>query len=152
MNENGDYPRHLLATDIDIVANSRCDAGIKTIYARAVRASVSELGAQYRVPAAASARIGDELVAGMADPLTDAMLCAGLSSGKRDACYGDSGGPLIASIGGKPVQFGIVSWGEGPADAEVKCGHQDVYGVYSRVTSFGDWIIAHIPTLQFAKD
>ena len=40
------------------------------------------------------------------------------------------------------MQLGIVSWGEGPADAEVKCGHEDVYGVYSRVASFKDWIAA----------
>ena len=43
-------------------------------------------------------------------------------------------------VDGKPVQLGIVSWGEGPADSEIKCGHEDVYGVYSRVASFKDWI------------
>ena len=55
-----------------------------------------------------------------------------------------STGPLIADIGGKPTQLGIVSWGEGPADDDVKCGHEDVYGVYSRVASFADWIKSHL--------
>jgi secreted trypsin-like serine protease len=80
----------------------------------------------------------------IATPLTPTMLCAGLRSGQRDACYGDSGGPLLATVGGKPVEVGIVSWGEGPADEKVKCGHKDLYGVYSRVASFKDWILSHV--------
>ena len=48
----------------------------------------------------------------------------------------------IITVDGKPVQLGIVSWGEGPAEAEVKCGHEDVYGVYSRVSRYKDWIEA----------
>jgi secreted trypsin-like serine protease len=54
--------------------------------------------------------------------------------------------PLVANVDGKPLQLGIVSWGEGPADSEVNCGHQDVYGVYSRVSSFKDWIEARVKT------
>ena len=144
MNEDGQYPRRLLATDLDIVANDSCDTGIKAIYATALRSSLDALGAQYRIKPDDVKRIGDDLAQRIGNPLTDNMLCAGLKSGKRDSCYGDSGGPLVASIGGKPLQLGIVSWGEGPADSEVKCGHADVYGVYSRVASFGSWIKAHL--------
>jgi len=140
MDETGQYPRRLLGTDIDIVANDACNTGIKAIYAKALRSSLDALGAQYRIRPDDTARIGDEFAKTLGDPLTAAMLCAGLASGRRDACYGDSGGPLIAEIGGRPVQLGIVSWGEGPAGDEIKCGHQDVYGVYARIASFRDWL------------
>ena len=144
MDEQGEYPRNLLETDLDIVAPDACNISIKAIYAKALRAGIDDLAAQYRIKPEESGRVADELAQNIADPLTDTMLCAGLKSGTRDACYGDSGGPLVAEIGGKPVQLGIVSWGEGPADDEIKCGHADVYGVYSRVASFADWIKSHL--------
>ncbi|MEJ1157588.1 trypsin-like serine protease [Prosthecomicrobium sp. N25] len=61
-------------------------------------------------------------------------LCAGFASGGRDACRGDSGGPLMMRVaGGGWVQAGIVSWGEG-------CGRAGIYGVYTRVAAFEAWI------------
>ena len=131
-------------TDLDVVANAECNIGIKAIYAAAVKSSVADLARQYRLKPGESDRIADELAAGLVDPLTDAMLCAGIKAGGRDSCYGDSGGPLLATEAGRPVQIGIVSWGEGPSDSEVKCGHADVYGVYSRIDNFRDWIDSHI--------
>lgn len=144
MDEHGDYPRHLLGSAIEIVAADACNIGIKAIYAKAVRAGVADLAGQYPIKPADAARIGDEMALNIQNPLTDTMLCAGLKAGTRDACYGDSGGPLIADRNGKPVQLGIVSWGEGPAEDEIKCGHQDVYGVYARVASFKDWLQSHL--------
>lgn len=144
MNEAGEYPKHLLKTDLDLVANAECNTGIKAIYAKDLRAAVKDIGTRYFLKDKDVERLGDEMAAVIPDPLSDTMLCAGLKSGQRDACYGDSGGPLVASVNGKPVQFGIVSWGEGPSDAEVKCGHADAYGVYSRVASFKDWIQSHV--------
>ncbi len=143
MTESGDYPRHLLKSDIEVVSNAECNTGIRVIYARAVTEAVTRIGSQYGIGTEESERIGGELAASMADPLTERMLCAGIKAGGRDSCYGDSGGPLVAMVDGKPLQLGIVSWGEGPADADVKCGHENVYGVYSRVASFKDWITAH---------
>lgn len=144
MTEDGEYPRHLLETDLEIVANQACNIGIKAIYAKDLRASIADLGAQYRIKPEDAERVGAELVQGIGDPLTGTMLCAGLKTGKRDTCYGDSGGPLVAILDGKAVQLGIVSWGEGPSESDVKCGHEDVYGVYSRVASFKDWIQSHL--------
>ncbi len=144
LTEAGDYPRYLLESDIDVVPNAECNTGIKTIYSRALRQAIDDLGTQYGIAATAAERASAELAGAIADPLTANMICAGIKQGGRDSCYGDSGGPLIASAGGRPVQLGIVSWGEGPAEAEIKCGHQDVYGVYSRVSSFGDWIEARM--------
>jgi secreted trypsin-like serine protease len=142
LTEDGEYPRHLLESEIDVVSNAECNTGIKVIYSKAVKQSVADLGSQYGVAPAEAERVGDELAGAIADPLTSNMICAGIKQGGRDSCYGDSGGPLVASVGGKPVQLGIVSWGEGPAESEIKCGHEDVYGVYSRVSSFKDWIEA----------
>jgi secreted trypsin-like serine protease len=140
LTENGEYPRHLLESDIDVVPNAECNTGIKVIYSKALRQAVTDLGSQYGIAATQAEAAGNTLAEAIADPLTPNMICAGIKEGGRDSCYGDSGGPLIATVDGKPVQLGIVSWGEGPAEAEVKCGHEDVYGVYSRVSRYKDWI------------
>ncbi|XP_076993135.1 transmembrane protease serine 11D-like [Tamandua tetradactyla] len=62
------------------------------------------------------------------------MLCAGLPSGGADACQGDSGGPLVQEDS-RRLWFvvGIVSWG-------FQCGLPDRPGVYTRVTTYRDWI------------
>jgi secreted trypsin-like serine protease len=66
--------------------------------------------------------------------ITDNMLCAGLPEGGRDSCQGDSGGFLGAPLGNnKYVQLGIVSWGVG-------CARPKLFGVYTRVANYSDWI------------
>ncbi|MEP7239244.1 MAG: serine protease [Devosia sp.] len=144
MTENGAYPRYLLGSDLEIVTSAACDSGIRAIYAGDLRDSLRQLGARYHIPARDLDSAGDELAARLPDPLTGTMLCAGLETGTRDSCYGDSGGPLVATVAGRVVEVGIVSWGEGPSNADIKCGHRDVYGVYSRVASVHDWIAAQI--------
>lgn len=66
------------------------------------------------------------------------QLCAGEALGGKDTCQGDSGGPLVVSDGaGGYTQVGVVSYGEG-------CASAGYYGVYTRVSSFSDWISASI--------
>ena len=69
----------------------------------------------------------------------DTMLCAGLQviDGDQtyaiDTCQGDSGGPLAVQVSGEWVLAGITSWGSG-------CAEPDYPGVYTRVTTYVDWI------------
>eukprot|EP00092_Neocalanus_flemingeri_P020759 GFUD01022494.1.p1 GENE.GFUD01022494.1~~GFUD01022494.1.p1 ORF type:complete len:390 (-),score=71.07 GFUD01022494.1:203-1333(-) len=72
--------------------------------------------------------------------VTDVMLCANTEGGGKDSCQGDSGGPLISSgygDGFTPGEnfelIGVVSWGNGCADA-------DFPGVYARVSTQLEWI------------
>jgi secreted trypsin-like serine protease len=66
--------------------------------------------------------------------IDDRNICAGFKAGGRDACRGDSGGPLmVRAETGEWVQAGIVSWGEG-------CGRRDRYGVYTRLSAFEGWV------------
>ncbi|KAK2817899.1 hypothetical protein Q7C36_021832 [Tachysurus vachellii] len=71
--------------------------------------------------------------------LTDNMLCAGFKEGGRDACQGDSGGPLVTNYNSTWFLSGIVSWGKG-------CARSDVYGIYTRVAVFVEWIMNTVAT------
>ncbi|CAG4988578.1 unnamed protein product [Colias eurytheme] len=65
--------------------------------------------------------------------ITDNMICAGvLDVGGRDACEGDSGGPMY--IG--DVIVGLVSFGH-------DCAHPVFPGVSTAVASYTDWIVAN---------
>lgn len=64
----------------------------------------------------------------------DQVICAGYAEGGIDSCRGDSGGPLICVEDNKPMLRGVVSWGIG-------CARSGQYGVYTRTSSYIDWVI-----------
>lgn len=138
--DNGYFPATLMEAEIELTANAACNAGMKEIYARDLDMILQAYAPRLRYSVAAVSDATKEIVASMSDPLTGNMLCAGTTDGARDACNGDSGGPLFAVEDGKPVQVGIVSWGEGPMDAEAACGHANAYGVYTRLANYRDWV------------
>ncbi|EDS33995.1 plasminogen [Culex quinquefasciatus] len=65
--------------------------------------------------------------------LDSTQLCAGGQEGE-DTCRGDSGGPLMRQIQGNYHLIGVVSIGP------IKCGTENVPGVYTNVATFIDWI------------
>nr|XP_019960557.1 PREDICTED: mast cell tryptase-like [Paralichthys olivaceus] len=65
--------------------------------------------------------------------ITDNMICAGGNKEGNDTCRGDSGGALVNKFGGRWVQSGIVSFGDG-------CAKPDTPGVYVRVSQYQEWI------------
>ena len=149
MMEDGTFPNDLMEVEIDVVENGACNAGIKEIYARDLTEILRGWATRMRYSEDAVATATTAIAATMSDPLTNNMICAGTTSGERDACNGDSGGPLFVAGDGGPTQVGIVSWGEGPMDAGAACGHKNAYGVYTRLSNYTDWIAA---TMEAGKD
>lgn len=75
--------------------------------------------------------------AGRDMPIDDRIICAGFKNGGKDACHGDSGGPLLSKINGHYVVVGVVSTGIG-------CARPLLPGLYSRVSSYIGWIERYV--------
>lgn len=60
-------------------------------------------------------------------------VCGGSTIPGRDACSGDSGGPLTRAQGSERVLVGIVSWGRG-------CALAGYPGIYTRASDYRQWI------------
>jgi len=69
--------------------------------------------------------------------ITDNMMCAGYTEGGKDACTGDSGGPLFIEDSNGVTQVGIVSWG-------ISCAMANYFGIYTRIGNYKEWIEGYI--------
>lgn len=138
--EDGNFPANLMQTEIELKPNDSCNAGMKEIYKKDLANLLREFSPRLRISSEDVETATAAIAENMGDPLTENMLCAGTESGVRDACNGDSGGPLFVTGDGGPAQLGIVSWGDGPLDSNVACGHRNAFGVYTRISRYRDWI------------
>ncbi|CRL05174.1 CLUMA_CG018012, isoform A [Clunio marinus] len=69
--------------------------------------------------------------------IINSQVCAGVLSGSKDTCNGDSGGPIQVTTPVNKCLFhiiGVTSFGS------PFCGLRNSPGVYTRVSSFLDWI------------
>lgn len=75
----------------------------------------------------AQGKVGNESLT-----ILDVHLCAGGEEGK-DACTGDSGGPLMVEEDGRYELIGATSFGYG-------CAEEGLYGVYTEIAKYTNWI------------
>lgn len=78
--------------------------------------------------------------------VTENMLCTGYEKGGKGACYGDSGGPLMAwdEALQEWLQIGVVSWGR------AGCLGEESYSVFSRVAVYSGWVEACLENTRSA--
>ncbi|XP_029460529.1 coagulation factor VII [Rhinatrema bivittatum] len=69
------------------------------------------------------------------------MFCAGYLEGSKDSCKGDSGGPHATKYKDTWFLTGVVSWGKG-------CAKVGLYGVYTRVSKYLDWLETHMKAAE----
>lgn len=145
MMQDGKFPIQLMETDIDIVSNATCNAGMAEQTKRDMGGFLLNMGQSNGIPMENLEQAYEILTREIGDALSPNMICAGTPSGKRTMCNGDSGGPLmVRGQDGQWLQVGIVSWNRAPIGAASACGHESLYGVYTRVSQYFDWIARHV--------
>lgn len=139
--EGGKIPGVLMETDIEVVSNETCNKGFAAQTRRDLGGYLISMGVANEIPEDKLEQAFSILAPNIGNALTSNMICAGVASGERSSCNGDSGGPLMMRRpDGGWIQVGIVSWGKMPLGAETSCGLPSLYGVYTRVSNYFDWI------------
>ena len=145
MMQDGQFPISLMETDIDIVSNETCNAGMAEQTKRDMGGFLKGIGQSNGIPMETLQQAFNILANEVGDALTGNMICAGTTTGQRTMSNGDSGGPLmVRQANGQWLQVGVVSWNRRPIGAQTACGHESLYGVYTRLSNYFDWIASHV--------
>ncbi|KAF7242815.1 Ovochymase-1, partial [Varanus komodoensis] len=124
---------------------------------------VSEAGAlsdvlqEVELPIIDDVTCSDLLKALNLPPIQSSMLCAGFPDGGKDACKGDSGGPLACRrASGTWALAGVTSWGIGCGKGwltnETRNGGRGSPGIFSKVDKLLDFIAQNMPTASGPSD
>ena len=73
--------------------------------------------------------------------IPDNFIMAGYRDAARDACNGDSGGPMVVPVSGEYRLAGITSWGSEDCDT---------YSAYTEISAFEEWIRTKTGIEEFA--
>ncbi len=139
LRDDGSAPVELLKGEVGMFPNATCNDGIRGYFADGLQQMLLSQS-HLKLSEADVTKAMEILGPAIGDPLTQQMVCAGTQSGEVSSCHGDSGGPLFVNTPKGAVQVGIVSWGAGPLNADMFCGHENAYAVFSRVSSFNAWV------------
>jgi secreted trypsin-like serine protease len=138
--EQGSLSKTLRFTSVKMVDRNECNANILKNREANLDDSLSAVFRSFRIESEDKMKAVRSAILDNAGKLVNEnMICAGDPNPApgaefvHDTCQGDSGGPLVARVADKPIQVGIVSWGEG-------CGVPKLHGVYTRLGKFVDWV------------
>jgi secreted trypsin-like serine protease len=138
-NEDGEFPKTLMEVKLDIVEAGTCNANILA-WRRSqwFENQVAGLRAKLSLSEDTVTQMRKLLDSSPQERvITDNMICTAKFATRKDTCVGDSGGPLFAEISrGRFIQVGLTSF------SEAGCGmaEQGLFGVYTRVAQYADWI------------
>lgn len=146
--ENDQSPLSLMETDINVVANAKCSAGISRNLHRHFGARLGQLGRMFGINEEKLVEFYKRVTPLPSTEVNENMICAGIASGERTFCKGDSGGPLLVRRqDGGWLQVGIVSFFSSAAKTARRlpqCGLPQTYAVYTRVSRYFNWIASHV--------
>jgi secreted trypsin-like serine protease len=137
--EQGSLAKILRFTSVKMVDRTECNKNILKNRADNLDDSLSSIARSFKISEDKLKNVREAILNNAGQLVNENMVCAGDPNPAPDApfvhdtCQGDSGGPLVAKAGDKPIQVGIVSWGEG-------CGIPRLHGVYTRLGKFVDWV------------
>lgn len=146
--ENDQSPLSLMETDINVVANAKCSAGIRRNFHRHFGHRLGQFGRMFGIKKEKLVEFYKSVTPLPTTEVNENMICAGIPSGERTFCKGDSGGPLLVRRkDGGWLQVGIVSFfssAEKTARSVPQCGLPQTYAVYTRVSRYFNWIASHV--------
>ncbi len=137
--ESANSSEALLEASVKTVDDKLCSTNIVAERAKGLDDELDRIVRRFKIDAKKIDQIKTTIIGSAGNLITGNMICAGdpaptpTKDRVRDTCWGDSGGPLLLTTPTGPLQVGIVSWGE-------QCGLPEVFGVYTRVAKFADWI------------